>query len=80
MQEAWIAGLDEKEAKTIRNDFAASRFLLDRMLTILEKWDNDSLKKIRSEKLFELPTWKDKVNNELAFQRALDKLKNLIKE
>ena len=80
MQEAWIAGLDEKEAKTIRNDFAASRFLLDRMLTILEKWDNDSLKKIKSEKLFELPTWKDKVNNELAFQRALDKLKNLIKE
>ena len=80
MQEAWVAGLSEEEAQTIRDDFAATRYLFDRMLVILNKWEQDSLKKIKSEKIFELPSWKDKINNELAFQRALEKFKTLIKE
>jgi len=80
MKEAWIAGLSKEEANQIRGDFQATRYLFDRLIVMINIWEQDSLKKIKSEKIFELPSWKDKVNNELAFQRALDKVKEYIKE
>ena len=80
MKANWTQGLDEKEAKRIRDEFAGSRYLLDRLIIILETFEKESIKKTRSEKIFSLPSWKDKVANELGVQRALARIIEHIKE
>ena len=80
MKAIWTQGLDDKEATRIRSEFEGSRYLFDRLIYILEKFDKESIKKTRSEKIFSLPSWKDKVANELGVQRALARIIEHIKE
>ena len=80
MKANWTTGLDETEAARIRSEFEGSRYLLDRLIIILETFEKESIKKTRSEKIFSLPSWKDKVANELGVQRALARIIEHIKE
>ena len=80
MKAIWTTELLKDEAERIRNEFNASRYLLDRLIVILEGFEKESIRKTQSEKLFTLPSWKDKVANELGVQRALVRIIEHIKE
>ena len=80
MKAIWTKDLSEEDADRIRNEFNASRYLFDRLIVILEGFEKESIKKTQSEKLFTLPSWKDKVANELGVQRALVRIIEHIKE
>ena len=80
MQSIWTAGLDEVTSRRIKSEFEGSRFLLDRLIKILEIKGEDSLNSIRSKGIYDKPNWEMFVADQLAYQRSLKELINLIKE
>ena len=74
----WAKYSEDKDR--IKSEVDASVYMFDVMTLILEDMNVESLKRMRSESLFNKLSWKDSVAYELGFQKALDQVKQLIKE
>ena len=81
MKTTWIKGIKDKEIeKRIRNEFEGSRFLLDRLIVMLDEKSDISNKKIRDEGVYDKPKFEWYIADQLGYQRCLEDIKNLIKE
>jgi hypothetical protein len=74
----WVKHSDDKDR--IKSEVESSRFLFDVLESILEEMNVNSLKKMRSDNIFNKLSWKDSVAFELGYQMAIDHIKELIKE
>ena len=71
---------DDKNKDRIKQEVKASVYMFEVMNNILEDMNEESLKRMRSDNIFNKLSWKDSVAWELGFQKALDQVQQLIKE
>jgi len=78
----WTNSRYNEDANTdrIKQEVRASAYMFEVMTNILEDMNVESLKRMRSESIFNKLSWKDSVAWELGFQKALDQVQQLIKE
>lgn len=78
MKTAWTKGLNEKEATEISADFIAASHLRKRLISLLQEKERITREKLRSEALYEKPSWAYQQADGKGYERALNEIISLL--
>lgn len=77
----WLKWFKREEDKEVfKQQFIASRDVLDTLIKILEEDLEASTRSMRKAENYELPSWKEFVSDKLGEQRTYQKLIDFLKE